>query len=209
MEGIFEKRSVSVSKQTEFSRFQSNPAILTLDHIRNGIYGVQKKGLVPRPPWPREEHPSFRRMLTESVEFLTRRDALVEGIDYDPSIIKVSLLKSLATTDVDEGQDVHRDHSAATYPRGNGEEKTEERWRKPGLVVLICLMDGTKFRFLPKSHLIIIYTDKEWFDWERKRKEEGKDEEKYVEIILNKGHILVMHGFMLHAGCNYAAINLR
>ena len=148
-------------------------------------------------------------MLTESVEFLTRRDALVEGIEYDASIIKVSLLKSLTTTNVEEGQVVHRDHSAGTFPRGNGEDKKKEEWRKPGLVVLICLMDGTKFRFLPKSHLIIIYTDKEWFDWERKRKEEGRADEEYVEIILNKGYILVMHGFTLHAGCNYAAINLR
>jgi len=124
-------------------------------------------------------------------DLVTQLDFAWPGIKYSQSLLKISLLHSFAETIFeDDGQNFHRDFNKNQFPDASETERDRIYWEMPGLVILVCLENDTKFRFILKSH-----TDA------------GDGE--VVEITMHKGEILIMHGYVVHAGCDYRLANTR
>jgi hypothetical protein len=152
-------------------------------------------------------------MFNGLTRLLCRHDFFFKDHAYDETMVKMTLLISLPedTETMDkaggdetnlQGQDIHRDFDPGQFQTYDHTAKTSTaRHVVPGITVLICLMNGTRFRFYTESHTLIVTSAKK--DWP------SDNEGVFIEIILNRGMILVMHGYLLHAGCDYAKLNIR
>jgi len=207
-------RSIPSKNRT---RSQTNPNIFNIQTIKDGL-GEEfvRPGDQRSPPWPAECHSEFRTMMLEILELFTSRDFFVPGFAYDIDLVKPALLRSdkegpdalrAAKYDVKQlrGQSWHRDFDADKFPRGQA-ARLLDCWQIPGIVILVCLMDGTRFRVYTKSHRVCMFSNHEWVELHDGGTEEDGE---VIEITLHCGCIFIMHGFTIHAGCDYLKNNIR
>ena len=213
---IFKDLSQSVLKLKckERTRLQTNANVFNLHSIEHGLEALP--GDTRLPPWPRTIHKAFRRMMLEMLHLFTSPGFFFEGHSYDLALVKPAILRSnkegtealqKASYDIKKlrGQSWHRDFNAEVFPRGLKEAK-ERCWQVPGIVILTCLVDGTRLRLFTKSNRVCIYTNDEWVVLNAGDTENVGE---VIEVTLHCGCILVMHGFTIHAGCDYNLNNIR
>lgn len=219
MENIFKNIELPVSAipKIERTRSQSNPNLFNLRTFREGYTTTDTcKGIERQAAWPVDAtNMAFRTLMIEIMNLLVSPDFIIPGCHYDIDMVKPALLRSDAEHpdilrqnggDLQSmtGQSWHRDFQASQFPRMA--PKRSRFWNFPGLVILVCLYDNTRFRVFTKSNRVAILRDHEWI---MLNGADGADDGEVLEITLHKGCIFIMHGLTIHAGCVYAALNLR